>query len=98
VSKFVVAVIGVWPGPTSVSYFTPSRCTAASQAWKSGSVADVRSSSTFRSIRGNGVAEAAGVATTPAETKGRMSETTSNARLEKPPNDAAILLREEEKL
>src|SRR5450755_3203697 len=55
----VDAVIGVWAAPMIVSKVTPSRCSAACHATKSGSVAEVPISSTLMSIRGSGAAAAA---------------------------------------
>ena len=52
VSDSVAAVIGVCPAEVMiVSNGTPSRCSAACQETKSGSVVEVPSSSTFMSMR-----------------------------------------------
>src|SRR5436190_20954606 len=86
------AVIGVWVGPTRVSNFTPSRWSAACQAWKSGSLVEVPSNSTLRSIRGGEAAEATEVLRGPMRARAQIRAPSRVARLEAPRHQEATWL------
>jgi hypothetical protein len=80
---------------------TPSRCNADCQAWKSGSVVEVPSSNTLRSMRGVGEADArAGSDIAPATMVATVAPNIVRRRMypRDPVADRAASLRERQKL